>query len=140
MINTELPRNPNFPSRQNDEIGGLSVDFIPDNGLMFVIIANYQSFALRNCRISFSQTLPTVDGKKLNHLKIFRNLEYLAPGRRIPVFVGEPVTFLESLRDKKITVQIKYKLPDGANKSYSINHDLSIYEDLPQIINGQKYE
>lgn len=140
MINTELPRIPHFPSSQNDEIGGLSVDFIPDNGLMFVIIANYETFALRNCRISFSQTLPTVDGKKLNHLKVFKSLDYLAPGRRIPVFVGESISFLEFLRDKKITIHIKYKLPDGASKSYSINHDLSIYEDLPQILNKQNYE
>lgn len=116
------------------------MDFVPDNGLMFIIIANYEAFALRNCRISFSQTLPTVGGEKLNHLKIFRNLEYLAAGRRIPVFAGETISFLSSLREKKVAVHIKYKLPDGANKSYSINHDLSIYEDLPQIINREKHE
>ncbi|MDZ7720116.1 MAG: hypothetical protein U5K72_14975 [Balneolaceae bacterium] len=141
MINTEFPRIPDFRPRQNDEIGGLAVDFIPENGLMFVIIANYESFPLRECKISFSETLPTADGEKLNHLNIFKNLTYLSPGRKIRIFTGNLSSFLNSLREKKIvTVTIKYQLPDGKKTAYSIKHNLSIYDDLPQIINEQNHE
>lgn len=140
MINAEFPRIPDFRPRQNDEIGGLSVDFIPENGLMFVIIANYEAFPLRECKISFSETLPTADGEKLNHLNIFQNLTYLSPGRKIRIFAGNLSSFLSSLREKKIvTVTIKYQLPDGKKTAYSIKHNLSIYDDLPQIINKQKH-
>lgn len=107
---------------------------------MFVVIASYEPFALRNCKILFSQTLPAVKGKKLNHLNIFRNLTYLAPGRQIPVFAGETSSFLESLRQKKISVTVKHKMPDGSSQGYSINHNLSIYEDLPQIITIKNHE
>lgn len=140
MINTDFPRIPQFRPRQNDEIGGLVVDFIPENGLMFVIIANHETFPLRNCKISFSETLPTVNGEKLNHLNIFKNLTYLSPGRKIRVFVGETSSLLHSLRKRKIiSVGIQYLLPDGKETAYSIKHNLSIYEDLPQIINGKHH-
>lgn len=136
MINADFPRIPDFRPRQNDEIGGLSVDFIPENGLMFVIIANYETFPLRDCKISFSETLPTFNGKKLNHLNIFKNLTYLSPGRKIRVLAGETSSVVDNLSEKKmVTISIKYRLPDGKKTAYSIKHNLSIYEDLPQIIN-----
>lgn len=138
MINADFPRIPDFRPRENDEIGGLAVDFIPENGLMFVIIANYESFPLRDCKISFSETLPTVKGEKLNHLNIFKHLTYLSPGRKICILAGETSSVLSSLReDKVVTISIKYRLPDGKKTAYSIKHNLSIYEDLPQIINEQ---
>lgn len=140
MINANFPQIPQFRPRQKDEIGGLAVDFIPENGLMFVIIANYETFPLRECKISFSETLPSPNAKKLNHLNIFKNLTYLSPARKIRVFAGETSSFLSSLREKKIvTVNIKYQLPDGKKTTYSIKHNLSIYEDLPQIINEQNH-
>lgn len=140
MINTELPRIPEFRPRVNDEIGALVVDFIPENGFMFVIIANYETFPLRDCKISFSETLPTVNGEKLNHLNVFKNLTYLSPGRKIRILVGETSSVLSSLsKNKIVTISINYRLPDGKKTAYSIKHNLSIYEDLPQIINEQKH-
>lgn len=140
MINADFPRIPDFRPRLNGEIGGLVVDFIPENGLLFVIIANYEAFPLRDCKISFSRTLPTVQNKKLNHLNIFKHLSYLSPGRKIRILAGETSTVLTGLGDSKIvTVSIKYRLPDGKKTAYSIKHNLSIYEDLPQIINEQNH-
>lgn len=140
MINADFPRIPDFRPRQNDEIGGLAVDFVPENGLLFVIIANYEAFPLRDCKISFSETLPTIEGKKLNHLNIFKNLAYLSPGRKIRIPLGEASSVLSSLKENKIvTISINYRLPDGKKTAYSIKHNLSIYEDLPQIINEQNH-
>lgn len=140
MINADFPRIPDFRPRQNDEIGGLAVDFIPEKGLMFVIIANYEAFPLRDIKISFSETLPTIEGKKLNHLNIFKNLAYLSPGRKIRIPAGGIRSILSSLRENKsVTISINYRLPDGKKTAYSIKHNLSIYEDLPQIINEQHH-
>ena len=111
------------------------VDFVPDNGNMFIIIHNEVDIGMRDITISFNQELKGAKGRVLNGLNIFENLSFLAAGREIEIFAGRVDHFLESLKNERVIVTVTLQLPGKKKFQYSIKHDLSIYTDLPQIIN-----
>jgi hypothetical protein len=73
------------------------------------------------------------DGKKaINDLNLFRNLEFIPPGREFRILVGSAATYFSTRQPTKFTAVITYS--DESKKVYgeTIAHDLSIFEDLPQ--------
>jgi len=114
------------------------VDFISVNGNMFITIHNEVDVGMRDISISFNQKLTGPSGKNLNEINLFKNISFLAAGREFEVFAGRADRFIDSLKDTKIKVNVSLKLPGQKKYSYSIEHDLSIYIDLPQIINKKE--
>ena len=75
------------------------------------------------------------DGKKaINDLAVFRSLEFIPPGREFRILVGSAATYFSTKQPTRFTAVITYS--DGGKNSYSetINHDLSIYADLPHAL------
>lgn len=116
----------------------LSVDFVSEAGKMFILIQNEVHVGLREVSVLFDQKLIGPSGKSLNNLNIFKNLSYLSAGRKIEIFAGRTDIFLNSLKNSIIEVTLSMKLPNGKKLRYCIEHDLSIYTDLPQIIKQKK--
>lgn len=116
---------------ENEVFEPLSVDFSPRKGEMFIQITNLESFALRDIAIQFNQPIPGPSGDCINGLNIFKNLKYLAPARTIDVYAGRLDYFLQKLKDTSITVRIRLRSSDGKRRTLTIEHDLSIYTDLP---------
>lgn len=113
----------------------MAVDFVPENGNMFIIIHNEVDIGLRDITISFNQELKGAKGRVLNELNIFKNLTFLRAGREIEVFAGRADHFIESLKNERVIVTVSLRLPGKKKIQYKIEHNLSIYTDLPQIIN-----
>lgn len=113
----------------------MAVDFVPENGNMFIIIHNEVDIGVRDITISFNQELKGAKGMVLNDLNIFKNLTFLTAGREFEVFAGRADQFIESLKNVCVIVTVSLKLPGKKKIQYKIIHDLSIYTDLPQIIN-----
>lgn len=119
---------------ENEAFEPLSVDFFPKNGEMFIQITNLESYALRDIAIQFNQPIPGPSGDPINRLNIFKNLKYLAPGRLIDVYAGRLDYFLQKLKHTSITVRIRLRSSGGKRRTFTIEHDLSIYTDLPYKI------
>ncbi len=124
-----------FRSSDKNEGEPVVVDFLPENGNMFINIHNEIDVGVRNVKISFNQNLTGARGRALNDLNVFKNLTYLAAGREIEIFAGRADHFISMLKNKKVVVSVSLMLPDNKKTKYSIEHNLSIYTDLPQIIN-----
>jgi len=78
------------------------------------------------------------DGKKaINDLNLFRNLEFIPPGKDFRVLVGTAATYFSTKQPTKFTAVITYS--DGNKNSYSetITHDLTIYADLPHALKSE---
>lgn len=111
------------------------VDFVPENGNMFITIHNQVDVGMKKISISFNQKLTGARGRTLNEMNIFKNLSYLAAGREIEIFANRADHFLSALKNNQVIAQVSLTLPSNKNIKYSITHDLSIYSDLSQIIN-----
>lgn len=123
-------------SSSAEENEPLIVDILPIDGIMFVRLLNLEPYPLKKVTIEFNQPLPGPGGRPLNDLNIFQRLRYLAPGREIDVPAGRDATFLKSLRNPVLQISIRLQLPKQRTHKYTIEHDLSIYEDLPLIQSG----
>ncbi|MFP4095021.1 MAG: hypothetical protein ACLFUB_11080 [Cyclobacteriaceae bacterium] len=137
------PSRPNKPQRaQPDEQQNtqLVVDFELREGLMFLLIQNFGPTVAREVRISFNQAILVLNAeKKLNELNIFRKLRYLAPYKTIEVFLDPASLFLLKLKDKEVAIKLSYQDAQGKTVTEEIIHDLSIYTDLPILLNHQHH-
>lgn len=124
------------------------VDFEPRGSLFFLVLKNNSPIAATNLTFNFNKPLIGLigidDPKKLDDrardlrtINLFSNLTYLAPGREILVFLDRTDTFLARLgKDLLVKVDISFHNEEGNNFKKTIRHDLSIYLDLPYIIDG----
>ena len=75
------------------------------------------------------------DGKKeLNSLKVFRGVDYFAPGKEFRILVGSTAAYFSQKQPSKFTAVITYSDQTGNNYTESITHDLAIYSDLPRAV------
>ncbi|PYS43550.1 MAG: hypothetical protein DMF71_06835, partial [Acidobacteria bacterium] len=55
------------------------VDFVFDDGLLFIAISNLSDKPAYKVSITFDQEIHGLDGKDICALPLFRNIEFLAP-------------------------------------------------------------
>lgn len=72
--------------------------------------------------------------KEINALNIFRGVQFFAPGKAFHVLVGSAASYFSSKQPTKFTAVITYSDQKGTSYSESIIHDLSIYADLPHVV------
>jgi hypothetical protein len=104
-------------------------------GFFFVVLKNIGGEPAFKVVTKIGGKIIGPDGKKdINGLAIFRNLEFIPPGKEFRILVGSAATYFSTNQPTKFTAVIGYT--DGGKNSYSetISHDLSIYEDLPHAL------
>jgi hypothetical protein len=110
------------------------VDFIFEDGLFFVAVINIGPKPALQVHIVFDQKIMGEGGtKEITALALFENIEFLAPGRKITVFVDSSAAYFARKEPTTINVQISYKDADGMKYEANIRHDLRIYQDIPFI-------
>jgi len=111
------------------------VDFIFDEGLLFVEIQNYSNCRPAfNVKVTFSPELKGVEGtKKISAMPLFTKIGFLAPRRIIRTFLDRSSSFFMRGEPSKYIVTISYT--DRFNASYvtTINYDLSIFRDIGYV-------
>lgn len=104
-----------------------------DNGILYIIIENIGPVSAY--KIKFDKEITGVEGdKKISSMKIFDRIEFLPPHKKIRIFLDTFVSFI--LRKQPLIIEAAVIYSDKNNKEFRnvINHDLSIYKDIPQII------
>ena len=106
------------------------LDVVLEDGLLFFEVANIGSACASRIRIDLSPATLGVTGRDVRQQKLFSNLEFLPPGKRIRTFVDASASYLERKAPRHIRAVVTWVDDAGRGHRRVINHDLSIYEDI----------
>ena len=107
------------------------VDFIFEDGLLFVAVANIGSQPALRVHVAFDPPFKGLGGTaSIAELPLFRNIEFLAPSRSIRTFLDSSSAYFTRREPEQITATISYRDRSDQEFSCTIRHDLAIYRDL----------
>lgn len=110
------------------------VDFVFDDGLLFLRLQNIGGKPARDVSVSFDREIADPRGDRLlNDLSLFKSLRFLAPGKAIDVFVATSAAYFRAEQPTEIRATVKYLDSGGKPRRGHIDHDLSIYADLGYV-------
>lgn len=117
------------------------LDFVFEEGMFFISVKNIGSDPVFKVSTNFNRKIKGLGGSKLiSSLSLFRNIEFLAPGKEIKIFLDTSYSYFTHKQPEQISAKISYTDKDGEFKSGTINHDLSIYKEIGyiKVINDEK--
>jgi len=107
------------------------VDFVFDQGALFIAIENIGTRPAFGVRVEFSHKLMGVGGSvEVSALPLFSALEFLPGGKKITTFLDASESFFRSKQPTQITARISYKDAGDAKLTQTIRHHLEIYRDI----------
>lgn len=107
------------------------VDFDFRDGLLFVSVRNIGGRPALGVRTTFDRKLPGLGGAKdVAGLPLFRELEFLAPGKEIETLLDTAASWFGRRRATKITARVAYRDPEGEQYRATIAHNLEIYREI----------
>ncbi len=111
------------------------LDIIFENGLLFIVIKNNSNNPVFKVKVKFNSRILGVNGsKEITSLKLFKNIEFLAPQKEIKTFLDTSESYFSRKQPTKIMTEIFYKDIQNKNHEVVIKHDLEIYRDIGFII------
>ena len=72
----------------------------------------------------------------MNELGLFRNIEFLAPGREIRTLLDSSAAYFAREEPTTLTATISYRTPGGEEREGTVAHDLAIYQELAYRTEG----
>lgn len=139
MAQSKSPRSSESPKRKPTRDAktvspAVIVDFIFDGGLFFISVNNISELPAYKVSTKFDHKLVGLGGaKEISALPLFRNIEFLAPGKAIRTFLDSSDSYFARKQPTRITAQVSYRDAEGEKHKISILHDLEIYRELPFI-------
>ena len=107
------------------------VDFIFEDGLLFVAVTNIGSQPAQRVHVGFDPSFKGLGGTaSIPHLALFRNIEFLAPSRSIRTLLDSSAAYFGRQEPERISVTVSYSDRSGREFGCTINHDLAIYRDI----------
>ena len=107
------------------------VDFIFEDGLLFVSVANIGSQPAQRVHVAFDPPFKGLGGAvSIPELPLFRNIEFLAPSRSIRTLLDSSAAYFTRREPEQVTATISYYDRSGQQFSSAIKHDLAIYRDI----------
>jgi hypothetical protein len=114
--------------------GEVIVDVVFERGLLFLVVENTGDAPARGVRVKFAERFSGAGGRRrIDRLALFRKLEFLAPHKRIEVFLDRSEAYLARKEPTRLTAAISWRTPEGARRTSSVEHDLEIYRDLAYV-------
>jgi hypothetical protein len=110
------------------------VEFLFDRGVFHVSVRNIGNRPAVGISIKFDKKIVGLGGKKeITALALFRNIEFLGPGRQLVTVVDTSHSYFARKQPTKISARISYS--DSAQHKYeeTISHDLEIYRELAYL-------
>lgn len=121
-----------MPSRQRQP--EVIVDFIFDDGLLFIAIKNIGDAPARDVSVAFDKKFSGVEGtKNISALPLFRNISFLAPQKEITTFLDTSASYFARRQPAKIRATISFKDGSGAARKTVVKHDLEIYREIGYV-------
>lgn len=115
------------------EGSNLIVDFVFEDGLLFVSLENIGDRPAEDVTVQFEPPVRRAEGGDLGEMALFRRLAFLAPRKRIVAFVDSATAYFGRGEPSAVAVSIRWKDQDGETRSARIRHDLEVYRDLPHL-------
>ena len=113
----------------------VSVDFVFEDGLLYAVVANIGERPALKVSCRFEPAFHGLGGSvEVSRLPLFRNIEYLAPGREIRTLVDSSAAYFARKEPTKLEIAVTYRDEDGARRQATIAHDLGIYRDLAYVV------
>lgn len=107
------------------------VEFLFNRGLLFISVNNIGERPALNVSVKFSQPIIGLAGTKdVSELALFKNIEFLGPGREITTFLDRSSSYFERKQPTRILARVSYSDPEKQAYEQTIKHDLEIYRDL----------
>lgn len=110
------------------------VDFIFDDGLLYVAVQNIGDKPAYKVSVQFDRKFRGVGGTKdISEMPLFRNIEFLAPWKDIVTFVDASAAYFGRDEPTRISARISYEDARGKRHRATITHDLEIYRDIGYV-------
>ena len=110
------------------------VDVEFESGLLFLSVANVGDLPAHRVRVKFAPPFRGLGGAhRTSGATLFRRLEFLAPHKRIPLFLDRAALYFARGEPTKISVEVVWRTDDGVQNRRTLRHDLEIYRDLTYI-------
>ena len=110
------------------------VDFTCREGLLFVVLKNIGARSAYRVTTRFDKPFAGLGGRKpIADLRLFRRLEFMAPGKEFSQLVDPLALYLKRREPVRLTATITYRDREGCPFEDVITHDLRIYQDLGEI-------
>ena len=111
------------------------VDFVFDRGLFHLVVENIGATPAYRVSVKFNREFRGMGGtQEMSGLRLFRCIEFLAPHKRIEMFLDTSSAYFQRREPTRLTASILFR--DARRRSYErrIVHDLSIYRDLSYLV------
>ena len=107
------------------------VDFTFDEGLLFVSVRNIGALPAHRVSVQFSEPIYGLGGtKEISALPLFRNIEFLAPGKEIVTLLDTASSYFASEQPTRIDAEVSWFDQEEERHRVAIRHDLEIYRDI----------
>jgi hypothetical protein len=115
------------------------VDFIADDGLLFVSLKNIGAGSAYAVRTRFTPPFRGLGGeKRLSDMQLFRHVGFLPPGKEFVQLVDPIAAYFQRREPSKLTATITYRDRDGRRFEEAIQHDLRIFKDLGFVVSREE--
>lgn len=107
------------------------VDFTFDQGLLFISLRNIGALPAYRVSVQFSEPIHGLGGtKEVSALPLFRNTEFLAPGKEIVTFLDTASSYFGREQPTRIAAEVSWFDQEDEVHRAVIRHDLGIYRDI----------
>lgn len=111
------------------------LEFLFDRGMLLLALRNIGERPAIATSVKFDKKIVGLGGlKDISTLPVFRQVEFLGPGREIVVFIDESHSYFARKQPTKISARISYSDSEKQKYDTTINHDLEIYRELPYLV------
>ena len=111
------------------------VDFIFSHGLFHVAVDNLGDGAAYCISVKFDKKFYGLGGElEISSLSLFRNIEFLAPKKRIETFLDSSNAYFHRAEPTRLIADIAFRDAQQRLHERRIIHDLGIYRDLAYLV------
>ena len=130
--------NKRFGHVATAEVTGVGPDvileFLFEHGMLYISVRNIGAKPAVNVAIKFNKKLVGLNGtKEVSALALFRNIEFLGPGREIVSLLDSSSSYFSRKQPTRISALITYRDLEKRSYELTIKHDLEIYRELPFV-------
>ena len=110
------------------------VDFEFAEGLLRVVVRNIGARPAYRVSTRFDKPFHGLQGaREISALRLFKNIEFLAPGREIRALVDTSAAYFRRREPSRLVATVAYRTADGKRHEHAIRHDLGIYRELAYV-------
>ncbi|MBL1212230.1 MAG: hypothetical protein HND52_02630 [Ignavibacteriae bacterium] len=110
------------------------LDFIFEDGLLYIAIKNIGRKPAYKISINFEQRFRGVEGGKIiSELPLFKLIEFMPPGKEIKTFLDSSSAYFAREEPEQISAEVNYQNIKSAKYRTTIVHNLGIYKEIGYV-------